>query len=67
MGDTYDYRVKNGPGTMCGKYHVFRGRIEPKKDTVDCEHERFDRYHSYVCKYFDHTSKMCRYFRRGAK
>lgn len=60
MADTKDYRNKDGPGTMCEKYYTIGNSIKSKKDTIECEYEKFDRYHRYTCKYFD-ESGMCRY------
>jgi hypothetical protein len=60
MSDTKDYSRLDGPATMCQKYHVVRGSVVPRKDTLECEYEKFDRWHKYSCKYYDHVSGMCR-------
>ena len=61
MADTKDYRNRDGPGTMCKKYYTVGNSIRPRKDTLECEFEKLDRYHKYVCKFFMHECGMCRY------
>ena len=61
MVDTKDYRSNGKIATMCSKYKIMGSYAKPKDDTVECEHEKFDRYHRNICKYFDSNSLMCRY------
>lgn len=59
MGETTrDFRDADGIGTMCGRYGLDRKPV----DIIKCEHEKTDRYHMDVCKYFDCNSGMCRYY-----